>query len=87
MKPALSTLCKIMTLLPIPEYCLLYDHIMLLGHILWFVALLSERADATRATGERLKEGAVINKSLVTLGTVISALGVYTSMSHYGRNR
>ncbi|XP_048586357.1 kinesin-like protein KIF16B isoform X2 [Nematostella vectensis] len=34
----------------------------------------SERADATGATGERLKEGANINKSLVTLGTVISAL-------------
>ncbi|EDO33741.1 predicted protein [Nematostella vectensis] len=36
----------------------------------------SERADATGATGERLKEGANINKSLVTLGTVISALGI-----------
>ncbi|XP_059179887.1 uncharacterized protein kif16bb [Centropristis striata] len=34
----------------------------------------SERADATRATGTRLKEGANINKSLGTLGTVISAL-------------
>ncbi|KAG7270880.1 hypothetical protein CRUP_012375 [Coryphaenoides rupestris] len=34
----------------------------------------SERADATRATGARLKEGANINKSLVTLGSVISAL-------------
>lgn len=34
----------------------------------------SERADATRATGGRLKEGANINKSLVTLGSVISAL-------------
>ncbi|XP_067029065.1 kinesin-like protein KIF16B isoform X1 [Acropora muricata] len=34
----------------------------------------SERADATGLTGERLKEGANINKSLVTLGTVISAL-------------
>ena len=37
--------------------------------------LLSERADATGATGERLKEGGLINKSLVTLGTVISHLG------------
>ena len=37
--------------------------------------LCSERADATGLTGERLKEGANINKSLVTLGTVISALG------------
>ncbi|CAL8257953.1 unnamed protein product [Lota lota] len=34
----------------------------------------SERADATQATGTRLKEGASINKSLVTLGSVISAL-------------
>lgn len=35
----------------------------------------SERADATRTTGTRLKEGANINKSLVTLGSVISTLG------------
>ncbi|XP_014781484.1 kinesin-like protein KIF16B isoform X1 [Octopus bimaculoides] len=34
----------------------------------------SERADATGATGQRLKEGASINKSLVTLGNVISVL-------------
>ncbi|XP_046847868.1 kinesin-like protein KIF16B [Xenia sp. Carnegie-2017] len=34
----------------------------------------SERASSTGATGERLKEGANINKSLVTLGSVISAL-------------
>ncbi|RKO89728.1 P-loop containing nucleoside triphosphate hydrolase protein, partial [Blyttiomyces helicus] len=34
----------------------------------------SERADATGATGMRLKEGANINKSLTTLGKVISAL-------------
>ncbi|XP_045925981.1 uncharacterized protein kif16bb isoform X1 [Micropterus dolomieu] len=34
----------------------------------------SERADATHTTGTRLKEGANINKSLVTLGSVISAL-------------
>ena len=36
----------------------------------------SERANSTGATGQRLKEGANINKSLVTLGTVISALGM-----------
>lgn len=36
----------------------------------------SERADATGATGVRLKEGGNINKSLVTLGNVISALGM-----------
>ncbi|KAM4595153.1 kinesin-like protein KIF16B isoform 2-T2 [Fundulus diaphanus] len=34
----------------------------------------SERAEATGATGVRLKEGGNINKSLVTLGNVISAL-------------
>ncbi|TNN74194.1 Kinesin-like protein KIF1A [Liparis tanakae] len=34
----------------------------------------SERADSTGATGTRLKEGANINKSLTTLGKVISAL-------------
>lgn len=37
--------------------------------------LKSERADASGATGQRLKEGASINKSLVTLGSVISVLG------------
>ena len=35
----------------------------------------SERADTTGATGVRLKEGGNINKSLVTLGNVISSLG------------
>eukprot|EP00047_Mylnosiga_fluctuans_P022630 m.123590 g.123590 ORF g.123590 m.123590 type:complete len:755 (-) comp9331_c1_seq1:130-2394(-) len=34
----------------------------------------SERADATGATGDRLKEGSAINQSLSTLGNVISAL-------------
>ncbi|KAF6723702.1 Kinesin-like protein KIF16B [Oryzias melastigma] len=34
----------------------------------------SERADSTQSRGIRLKEGANINKSLVTLGSVISAL-------------
>lgn len=34
----------------------------------------SERADSTGAEGVRLKEGATINKSLTTLGKVISAL-------------
>jgi len=34
----------------------------------------SERADSTGAEGLRLKEGATINKSLTTLGKVISAL-------------
>lgn len=37
----------------------------------------SERVNSTRTTGTRLKEGATanINKSLVTLGSVYSALG------------
>ncbi|XP_054635518.1 kinesin-like protein KIF16B isoform X2 [Dunckerocampus dactyliophorus] len=38
----------------------------------------SERADSTGATGVRLKEGGNINKSLVTLGNVISALADLT---------
>ncbi|XP_060645845.1 kinesin-like protein Klp98A isoform X1 [Drosophila nasuta] len=42
----------------------------------------SERANATGATGQRLKEGAHINKSLVTLGSVISALAEQTSAAH-----
>ncbi|XP_029172817.1 kinesin-like protein Klp98A isoform X2 [Nylanderia fulva] len=41
----------------------------------------SERANATGATGQRLKEGAHINKSLVTLGTVISTLSELSSAS------
>ena len=36
----------------------------------------SERANSTGASGKRLKEGANINKSLTTLGKVISALAV-----------
>ncbi|XP_059728586.1 LOW QUALITY PROTEIN: kinesin-like protein KIF1C [Haemorhous mexicanus] len=39
----------------------------------------SERADASGAKGIRLKEGANINKSLTTLGKVISALAEATS--------
>ena len=35
----------------------------------------SERADSTGATGDRLKEGANINKSLSALGNVISVSG------------
>lgn len=46
----------------------------------------SERADATRATGTRLKEGATINKSLVTLGSVISALGKWCLQPDWGHN-
>jgi len=39
----------------------------------------SERADSSGATGIRLKEGANINKSLTTLGNVISALAEMVS--------
>ena len=37
--------------------------------------MCSERPPTSGATGERLKEGGNINKSLVTLGLVISKLG------------
>ncbi|KAF1383864.1 hypothetical protein PFLUV_G00136270 [Perca fluviatilis] len=40
----------------------------------------SERADSTGAKGTRLKEGANINKSLTTLGKVISALAEQESI-------
>jgi len=40
----------------------------------------SERADSTGAKGTRLKEGANINKSLTTLGKVISALAEMVSV-------
>ncbi|XP_034537393.1 uncharacterized protein kif16bb isoform X2 [Notolabrus celidotus] len=43
----------------------------------------SERADATGTKGSRLKEGANINKSLVTLGSVISALAVSPADLNY----
>jgi len=42
----------------------------------------SERANSTGATGQRLKEGANINKSLTTLGKVISALAAQSSADH-----
>ncbi|XP_046673544.1 kinesin-like protein unc-104 isoform X4 [Homalodisca vitripennis] len=42
----------------------------------------SERADSTGAKGTRLKEGANINKSLTTLGKVISALAEISAMKN-----
>lgn len=45
------------------------------------VVVPSERASSSGAAGERLKEGANINKSLVTLGIVISTLGKYIILS------
>ena len=41
----------------------------------------SERADSTGATGDRLKEGANINKSLSALGNVISVSTDYKGTS------
>jgi len=41
----------------------------------------SERANSTGATGQRLKEGANINKSLTTLGKVISSLAMASQAS------
>lgn len=41
-----------------------------------YMCYYSERASATGAEGIRLKEGGSINKSLVCLGNVISALGM-----------
>ncbi|XP_050295479.1 kinesin-like protein Klp98A [Anthonomus grandis grandis] len=46
----------------------------------------SERADSTGATGQRLKEGAHINKSLVTLGSVISALAEISTLDPKEQN-
>ncbi|XP_013861419.1 uncharacterized protein kif16bb [Austrofundulus limnaeus] len=47
----------------------------------------SERADATHTTGTRLKEGANINKSLVTLGSVISALADLNMGEHSAKQK
>ena len=41
----------------------------------------SERAGKTGALGDRLKEGSNINKSLTTLGLVISSLADMVSIS------
>ncbi|KAK2180705.1 hypothetical protein NP493_430g01016 [Ridgeia piscesae] len=46
----------------------------------------SERADQSGATGQRLKEGGSINKSLVTLGNVISALADMSEREHARRS-
>ncbi|XP_031559004.1 kinesin-like protein KIF13A isoform X2 [Actinia tenebrosa] len=43
----------------------------------------SERASKTGAEGERLKEGSNINKSLTTLGQVISSLADQSSVKHH----
>ena len=43
----------------------------------------SERVSKTGALGERLKEGSLINKSLTTLGLVISSLADIVSSSQF----
>ncbi|KAK7061255.1 kinesin-like protein [Favolaschia claudopus] len=45
----------------------------------------SERAKSTGATGQQLKEGANINKSLTTLGKVISALAMASDTKKPGK--
>jgi kinesin family protein 1 len=45
----------------------------------------SERANSTGATGQRLKEGANINKSLTTLGKVISSLALASGAETSGK--
>ncbi|XP_071202668.1 kinesin-like protein KIF1A isoform X17 [Salvelinus alpinus] len=47
----------------------------------------SERADSTGAKGTRLKEGANINKSLTTLGKVISALAEVDSAQNKNKKK
>ncbi|XP_015229124.1 PREDICTED: kinesin-like protein KIF16B [Cyprinodon variegatus] len=47
----------------------------------------SERVDSTHTTGTRLKEGANINKSLVTLGSVISALADLAVSGQSGKRK
>ena len=47
----------------------------------------SERANSTGATGQRLKEGANINKSLTTLGKVIAALAAQSSKPADGKGK
>lgn len=56
---------------------------MYLNHVCDSNCLLSERASATGAEGIRLKEGGNINKSLVSLGNVISALGMLQSRFYH----
>lgn len=59
-----------LTILPLYRGLILHSLVDLAG---------SERANSTGATGQRLKEGANINKSLTTLGKVISSLAAASS--------
>ncbi|XP_031637140.1 kinesin-like protein Klp98A isoform X2 [Contarinia nasturtii] len=47
----------------------------------------SERANSTEATGDRLKEGAHINKSLVSLGSVISSLALLAEQTQSSKKK
>ena len=58
----------------------LHVHELLVHKACFSVIFCSERASASGAAGDRLKEGANINKSLVTLGIVISTLGKYVAL-------
>ena len=59
----------------IPTYYTSYLTMFCVYFFFVCVCVSSERATATGAEGERLKEGGSINRSLVCLGTVISSLG------------
>ena len=72
---------------PLPLSTLFTRHLVHLIHLIYLFHLKvsrlslvdlagSERANKTGASGDRLKEGSNINKSLTTLGLVISKLAV-----------
>lgn len=75
--------------LHLPGHALLTDALTMFYKLTFFISQVSkislvdlagsERADSTGAKGTRLKEGANINKSLTTLGKVISALAEVVS--------
>ena len=63
-----------------------------MSRVVWFLQCLfhhknllcySERANLIDYDKDRLKEGANINKSLVTLGNVIKALGEHSRSNNY----
>lgn len=52
------------------------DSVFLFAFVFVFIGCFSERADPSYCK-DRITEGANINKSLVTLGIVISTLGIW----------
>jgi len=71
----------IMCIFSIGIFPYLFPHVISNVYSILFACSLvdlagSERANSTGATGQRLKEGANINKSLTTLGKVISTLAL-----------